>query len=286
MLFVRLRTFRIIAAVIFLLSAALGQDQPAPAEKPPLRYDGKPILLEYNCTEDEIRAAGLSCSLEDPCPVFLELDSVETVGNTVFLAGNIHTATTTVASLLLASDDEGKSWREPYQRVPLAGLDRIQFVDFENGWVAGELQHPLPHDPFMLVTSDGGRSWQAQPLFGDQQFGSILEFSFSSAKNGSLIVDQGRSSDAGRYQLLETTNGGASWSLRQASDRLLQLKHGRGETDWRIKEDAATKAHRIERHAGEAWRMVASFSISLGACKPPEPPAVPPQESVVGGPPQ
>jgi photosystem II stability/assembly factor-like uncharacterized protein len=45
----------------------------------------------------------------------------------------------------------------------LAGLDRIQFIDFENGWVSGEVQHPLPRDPFLLATTDGGKTWQRAP---------------------------------------------------------------------------------------------------------------------------
>lgn len=279
---VRFRTLRL-AAGFFGAWAAMGQvDQPAPAEKPILRYEGKPIPLEYNCTEEDIRGAGLSCTNEDPCPVFLELDSVETVGNSIFLAGNIHTATTTVASVLLGSEDEGKTWQEPYQRMPLAGLDRIQFIDFEDGWVAGEVQHPLPHDPFLLATADGGKTWRAQPVFGEQRFGSIVDFWFKSAKNGSLEVDQGRSSESGRYELLETSNGGESWSLRQGGDRLIELMRGRAASDWRIRADAPTKAHRIERRAGDAWRLVASFAISMGACKPPELPAPPPQENVGG----
>ena len=47
--------------------------------------------------------AGMSCSDEEPCPVYLELAAVESVGNRIFLAGNIHSNAVTLYSLLLAS---------------------------------------------------------------------------------------------------------------------------------------------------------------------------------------
>ena len=92
-----------------------------PAENTPLQNTGKPMMVDYRCAEEDIRLAGLSCTIDDPCPVFLELASVEAVGNRIFAAGNIHSSTTTLSSVLLSSDDAGKTWREPYERVRLAG---------------------------------------------------------------------------------------------------------------------------------------------------------------------
>ncbi len=257
-------------------AAAAQVDKPAepPAEKPPIRNTGKPMVVDFHCSDEDIRLAGLSCTIDDPCPLFLELDAVEAVGNRIFAVGNIHTATTTLYSVLLASDDTGKTWHEPYERLRAAGLDRIQFIDFENGWIGGEGLHPLPHDPFLLVTSDGGQTWREQPVFGDSQFGSILQFSFSSRTSGSLVIDRGRGGESGRYELYETPNAGETWMLRQSNERPIPMKRvtGTANADWRLRADAATKAYRIERRVGEAWRGVASFSVSIGTCKPPEMP--------------
>ena len=257
-----------------------------PAENPPLQNTGKPMIVDYRCGEEDIRLAGLSCTIDDPCPVFLELASVEAVGNRIFVAGNIHSSTTTLYSMLLASDDAGKTWREPYERMRLAGLDRIQFIDFENGWVGGEVQHPLPRDPFLLATTDGGKTWQAHPIFAEPQFGAILQFSFSSRTNGSLVVDRGRAGESGRYELYETPNAGESWSLRQTNERPIQMKHsiGAAEADWRVRADAASKSYHIERRAGGGWRGIAAFSVSIGACKPPEIPVTPPADAVPAAP--
>jgi hypothetical protein len=249
----------------------------AQMENPPLENTGKPMVVDYHCAEEDIRAAGLSCTMEDPCPVFLELASVEAVGNRIFAAGNIHSSSTTLYSVLLASDDAGKTWREPHERIRLAGLDRIQFIDFENGWVGGEVQHPLPRDAFLLVTTDGGKVWQEHPIFGEPQFGSILQFWFSSRTSGSLVIDRGRRSESGRYELYETSNAGESWMLRQTNEQAIQIKRATGAAngDWRVRADAASKSYRIERRGGDGWRAVAAFSVAIGACRPPEIPVEP-----------
>lgn len=254
-----------------------GVERPAetPAERPLLRNTGKPMVVEYSCSEEDIRAGGLSCTREDPCPLYLELSSVEAVGNRIFLAGNIHSPSTTLSSVLLASDDAGKTWREPHERIRAAGFDHIQFIDFQNGWISGELLHPLPHEPFLLITSDGGQGWRVHAIFAEPRFGFIQQFWFGSRTNGSLLIDQGHSGESGRYELYETANSGETWTLRQTSERPLQMKHGGGPAneDWRLRADAATKSYRIERHAGDAWHSIAGFSVSIGACKPPEAPA-------------
>ena len=272
------------ACLLFTLSAQAPQASQAPspaaeqpAERPPLRNTGKPMVLEYGCSLEDIQFAGLSCTLDDPCPMYLELAAVEAVGNRIFLAGNLHSPSTTLYSVLLASDDAGKTWREPFGRIRGVGLDRIQFVDFENGWISGEEQHPLPREPFLLATSDGGRQWHLEPVFGEPRFGSILQFWFSSRSTGSLLVDLGQSGEGGRYALYETPNGGETWHLRELNERPILIKHApaAGNADWRIRADRPTKSFHIERHAGERWQSIAGFSVSIGNCKPPEPPPPP-----------
>lgn len=267
-------------AALWPVSVAAQVEEPAPppVENQPLRNTGKPMILSYLCADEEIRSAGLSCTAEDPCPVFLELASVEAVGNRIFAAGNIHSSSTTLYSVLLSSDDEGRTWHEPHPRIRLAGLDRIQFLDFKNGWVGGEIQNPLPRDPFLLSTSDGGKTWHSLPIFGESQFGSVQHFWFSSRTNGKLAIDRGRTGTSGRYELYETSNGGDSWMLRQTSERIIEpVRAGTGNADWRLRADAASKSYRIEHRSGGAWRTVAAFSVAIGACKPPEVPPPPPE---------
>ncbi|HVN05142.1 MAG TPA: hypothetical protein VMT86_12030 [Bryobacteraceae bacterium] len=274
----------LVALGVALAWAAVAQNEKLPEqppEKPLLQNTGKPMVVDCHCTAEDIQASGLTCTNDDPCALFLELDAVETVGNRIFLAGNIHTSTVTLYSVLLASDDGGKTWLEPYERIPAAGLDHIQFIDFQNGWISGEVQRPLPRDPFLLATEDGGKEWRSQPVFSDSQFGSVLQFGFTSPTNGTLIVDRGAGGESGRYETYETLNGGATWMPRQANQQPRQVSRtaGSGNADWRLRADAATKAYRVEHHTGGAWRGVAAFAVSIGACRPPEPVAAPPADS-------
>jgi hypothetical protein len=275
-----------IGGMRFLIFLSVGWVAAAQIDNHLLQNTGNPMLVDYQCSEEDIRTAGLSCTVEDPCPVFLELASVEAVGNRIFVAGNIHSSTTTLSSVFLSSDDAGKTWGEPHERIRLGGLDHIQFIDFENGWVSGELQHPLPRDPFLLATSDGGKTWQARPIFAEPLFGSILQFRFSSRTNGSLVVDRGRTGESGRYEMYETPNAGETWMLRQTNERLIELMSAIPKGDWRLRADASSKSYRVERRAGNGWHSVAAFSVSIGACKPAEVPVptAPPIEGVPAAP--
>src|ERR1035441_9388023 len=143
-------------------------------------------VAPFHCTEEDIRSAGLGCSEEDPCPVYLELSAVESTGLRIFAAGNIHAATATLYTVLLGSDDNGQTWREVYERVRGAGLDHIQFADVETGWTSGLSFGPLPQDPFLLMTTDGGKTWRSHEIFNEPRFGSIQQFYFEDRKSGSL----------------------------------------------------------------------------------------------------
>src|SRR5215831_226845 len=126
-----------------LVACYLGaQDPPAapPAAPPPppaLEYTGKPIVVPFQCTDEDIHAAGLSCTDEDPCPVYLELATAGSSGIRVFAAGNIHTANATLLSIILGSDDNGHTWREVHERLRSSAFDALQFADADNGWASG-----------------------------------------------------------------------------------------------------------------------------------------------------
>jgi photosystem II stability/assembly factor-like uncharacterized protein len=255
--------------------------EPAP-QRPPLENTGKPMVVDFHCSEEDIQASGLSCAADDPCPMYLELTAVEAVGSRILVAGNLHSQSATLYSVLLASDDGAKTWREPYERIRAAVLDQIQFVDFENGWVSGAVMHPLPRDAFLLITADGGKTWRSQPVFEESRFGSIMQFWFNSRTNGSLIIDQGQPGGGGRYELYETTNGGDTWTERSSSEQPAKLRQSSGAVndDWRLRADASSKAYQVEHRSGEKWSTVARFTVSVGLCKTPEhvaPPDAPPE---------
>lgn len=246
-----------------------GQNAPAESKPALLENQGRPMSVPFECTDDDIAWAGLSCSEQDPCPVYLELAAIEPVGNKLFAAGNLHTEAVTLYSVLLGSDDQGKTWREVYQRMRGSGLDHIQFTDLANGWVSGEKLSPLAQDPFLLITNDGGAKWREQPIFEDGGPGSIQQFSFESKDRGSLIVDHGEGSEEERFGLYETPDGGGDWRIKQLSKVPLRLQHAEvADRDSRVRADRPTRSFRIERRQGEQWVTVAAFAVNAGACKP------------------
>lgn len=255
------------------------ESTPAPS-RPVYVFEGKPIQLELSCSDEVIHSFGLTCTPEEPCDVYLELAGIETVGAKLFLTGNLHTAAVTLWSVLLVSDDGGKTWTEAHERIRSAGLDQIQFIDFEYGWISGQLLLALPRDPFFLVTTDGGKTWRQRPVFSETRVGAIERFHFENRTAGTLLIDRTQSGEAGsRHELYETNTGGDTWTLRQVSPEPLKLRSTRiPNEDWLITTDAKTRSYRIEQRQGERRRLASSFLVNVGQCRPQQLQLAPPPE--------
>ena len=261
---------------LFLIASGVLFAQP-PA-KPALENSGKPMRVTAQCKGEDALVLGLTCSQDDPCPLFLELSDVELVNSRLFLSGNLHTASATLESILLSSEDLGKTWTEPFERMPGIGIDNIQFIDFEAGWISGQVQQTLPRDPFLLITTDGGKTWRKRTVSGESRVGAIEQFHFESRTSGTLLLDKIQSGENGmRHELYETMTGGESWSLRQVSNKPISWKYPKGAAaEWRLRADGPSKSYKVERRQGERWQAAASFLISAGECKPEEKPDEPP----------
>jgi hypothetical protein len=268
------------AALILALPAACGlvsraQEQAAeqPAATPALLENrGSPMRLPFRCTGEDIRWAGLSCSEEDPCPIFLELSAAAHWGDRTVVSGNIHGESATLYSVLLATENGGQTWSEAHPRIRGAAIDRIQSLDSGFGWIGGEEQFPLPQNPFLLLTEDGGKTWTERAVLRESTespFGAVLQFFFSSKSTGSLILDRGQGSGQERYALFQSENGGQSWTARQQSAKPLRLPQTTPAAGWRVRADAASQSYHIEHLQGELWNSIAAFAVNLDACKPP-----------------
>jgi hypothetical protein len=269
-------------------SAALASQEQPPASAPPneatapatpepkpetpvLQNTGKPMLLPFRCSDEDVHWAGMTCSEEEPCPVYLELTALEVVGNKIFAAGNLHSATTTLYTVLLASDDAGQTWREGHARLRGSSLDHIQFVDFENGWISGQVVAPVAQDPFFLITSDGGKSWRHHAIFSEGRTGSIQQFWFDSKSTGKMLLDRSQSGETGsRFELYESPNGGETWMIREAGDKPMQVRRVAApeNSDTRLRPDGPSKSFRIEKRSGGRWASIAAFAVRVGECKP------------------
>ena len=269
---------RIAAAFLVTASILLAQDPaqvippvpPAPPAPPVLENNGSPMVVPYRCTEEDIAAAGLSCTDDEPCPVYLELAGAASSGIRLFTAGNIHTANATLFSIVLGSDDNGKTWREVHERLRASGFDALQFADADNGWASGIVLSPLPQDPFFLHSTDGGQTWRKTPIFSESSYGSIQQFFFTDKSGGFLIIDRGPGG-GDRYESYESLDGGDSWLLKQTSVKPLTIKRpgNTPQSEWRVRADGNSRSFQMEHRQGSRWTTVAQFAVNLGACRPP-----------------
>ncbi len=227
----------------------------------PLVNGGKPMRVVYECLAADTQAAGLGCSEEDPCPVYLELSNVEAVGSKIFVTGNLHTSMATLYSILLASEDNGNSWTEPHPRLHSSGLDQIQFVDAQNGWISGANLQGAPRDPFFLITADGGKSWKEQPIFEETRVSAVESFNFDTATHGIAFVDA--TLDNGMHEVYETRDGGNTWNLQTGAARATP----HAASGWRVRTDSALHSYVIEKSENNRWQKVASFLVNIASCK-------------------
>lgn len=230
----------------------------------------QPYKPAFTCKEDDVQWAGMTCNEKEPCPVYLEISSVYPVGAKLFLTGNIHSAQSTLYSILLETEDRGLTWREPVERTRGSELDAVQFVDSKTGWISGQRVFPIAGDPFFLLTTDGGASWRKSDVLSEGADGAIQSFWFDSPRTGTLTLDRGGASDEQmRYAKYETMTGGSSWSVRETSDKPLKAIPRTASDEassWRVRGDSAQKALIVEHKMEGAWKEVTSVALELAEC--------------------
>jgi hypothetical protein len=255
-----------------LIACTLCAQEAAPPPAAILKYTGAPVRVPVECSQDDLRPLGLTCPAARPCPVYLELVAIESAGSRLFVTGNLHADDATLFSILLTSYDGGVSWSEPSERIRGAGLDLIQFLDPETGWAGGESLGAIPRDPFLLLTRDGGKTWDNYPIFGESRTGTIDFFRFDSKTHGRLWIGRPLSGEAGsRYEAYESHDGGQTWALGQTSDKPFpQSSRPAPAGDYRLRTDRATGAYRVEHRTPAGWQTAAAFLVRAGECREPE----------------
>jgi photosystem II stability/assembly factor-like uncharacterized protein len=82
--------------------------------------------------------AGMACTEDQPRAIYLELSAVVREGTKILVAGDLHSGSATLGSVLLLSDDSGATWKEPAARIRGNALDQVQFYNAQTGWAAGK----------------------------------------------------------------------------------------------------------------------------------------------------
>lgn len=271
----RTRAARLVYPLVaIVLSAMDGWAQPK--EAPPddagsLVYAGEPLKLPLDCSPQTFYESRAVCSERTPCDVYAEMVGIAAAGKHLVIYGNYHTASDTIATLLLTSDDDGKSWREPVERIGAAAFEFIQFVDADHGWVVGsQSQIDGSERPVILVTENGGAYWEKRPLWDadSERTGIVEKFYFEDASHGFLVVDREGSADD-PYELYESRNGGKSWGFRQTSAEPISLRQPRPmpeQENWRLADGSSDDGYAVQRKVNGEWSTVAEFNADLGTC--------------------
>lgn len=223
------------------------------------------VHVDYTCTAEDMDSFGLACTEERPCPIFFEVSAVDSIGSSVFVAGDIHTPTTTLYGVLLSTEDNGATWSESIPRLRSTAFEQFQFRQ-DRGWLSGQRLEPLPKDPFLMITTNGGKDWHQRPLFDDTRFGSITQFWFDSASSGQLIFDASVGNQI-KQELYSTMNGGESWEIKQSSANRLNLAAAPANSGWSITTPPGSKAYLIEHIADGRKDTLARFLVHIGDCK-------------------
>jgi hypothetical protein len=223
-----------------------------------------PVHVDYTCPAEDVDFFGLTCSEDRPCPVFFEVSAVDSIGSHIFVAGDIHTATTTLFGVVLSTDDGGATWNEAIQRLRSASFEQFQFIG-DHGWLSGHRLEPLPKDPFMMLTNDAGKNWRQRPLFEESRFGSITQYIFDSPTTGELIFDDSVGKTTNQ-ELYGTMTGGDNWNLKQTSTKPLQLKTQKP-SEWAVSAARGSTTYLIEHIVNGKKEASVRFLIHIGDCK-------------------
>lgn len=168
---------------------------------------------------------------------------------------------------LLKSTDQGKSWNKLLfldsqgrrladpDSIPDLRLNKIFFLDRNNGWIAAYLNHtpgimhaggtsyPRGSGRFgLFITGDGGVSWQWYPMDFDDPLSDrgpalagISKLFFSDKNNGMFYYSYSYQLDWESSQswiLGRTKDGGKSWTYqRESKSRGLDINYGNRDKD-------------------------------------------------------
>jgi len=141
-------------------------------------------------------------------PTILSLQAIDDQRAWVIVA-TTDCNTTGCADELRATDDGGRTWQIQLRGRP--SLGPLRFATARHGWVASGRPGDTSGGMDVLVTDDGGASWGRSFSAADP----VLDIDAASERQAWILTRDGAfctSSDCSRYQLLRTTDGGATWS--------------------------------------------------------------------------
>ena len=113
---------------------------------------------------------------------------------------------------VLATSDGGVHWKDVTPRLQRGMPVTPDFVTASVAWlfVLGSNQ--------LYVTTNGGQTWQQRTAPTDEQYNSLVRFTFLNAKDGWMILANEFTPGSSPLALFQTIDGGQTWVKRQSVD--------------------------------------------------------------------
>jgi len=195
--------------------------------------------------------------------------------NLAFLLGSLKTPAVSIRSLLLRSEDGGRSWMEVMEPVTGSDVIRLFFLSKQTGWaLLGETSEG-PGQLYIYKTKDSGKSWKKVSRIPKRHYtGWPKGFGFIDERNGRMEMLYDGAAPTDGFAVMSTSDGGITWqetrslSLDEYRDNYEEESEepstdyvtARDGSQWKLQEQPNRQISVLRRrHSGGEWDTVSTL---------------------------
>lgn len=129
-----------------------------------------------------------------------------------FLLGSLQTPAVSIRSLLLRSEDGGRSWGEVMTPVTGSDVIRLFFLNKQTGWTLLGQTSEGPGPLYLYKTRDSGKSWEKVSRIPKRHYtGWPKGFGFIDERNGRIEMLYEGAAPTDGFAIMSTSDGGITW---------------------------------------------------------------------------
>jgi hypothetical protein len=198
----------------------------------------------------------------------------------VFLLGSLQTPAVTIRSLLLRSEDGGRSWKEVMEPVTGSAVIRLSFLSKQTGWALLGGTSEGPGQLYLYKTRDSGNSWSKVSRIPKRHFDGWPEsFGFVDERNGRMEILYDGNAPTDGFAVMSTSDGGITWqetrslSLdeyreqyeKDSEEPSTDYVTARDGSQWKLQEQSRKQVSVLRRRrSGGEWNIVSTLPSHFG----------------------